>query len=107
MAITIESANLAHSSFIDTVSRYNKSQIIYWGPRRLTTFKIYKRQSFSPSNDDRFYVINAGTQYRPDLVSFRAYGDPRWWWKIMEVNNINDVFDFEIGRTIVIPGALG
>lgn len=102
----IERANLQKSNFIDAASRYNSSPIIYWGPKRLITFEIYKRKKPVDEPDQKVYVISPGTQYRPDLVAFRAYGDPRYWWKIMEFNKIYDILDFKTGRTIVIPGVL-
>ena len=96
--------NLDKSNFIDSASRYNTSDLIYWGDLNKTTFKIYKRQRYVPSSDDRFGVVSPRTQYRPDLISQISYGDSRYWWRIMEVNNIFDVMDLKAGTSIIIPG---
>ena len=104
--IKVEESDLQHQNFVDSASRYNKSKILYWGPKKLITFETYKRTPIQTSPDDKVYVITGGTEYRPDLVSYKAYGDPRYWWKIMEFNKINDVMDFKSGRTIVIPSML-
>ena len=40
---------------------------------------------------------------RPDLVSKEKYGIPDFWWKILEANKMNDVFDFKAGKTIILP----
>lgn len=102
----IEIANISHANFIDSKSRYNNSKVIYWGDRKIITFETYKRKTTGSSEGDRFYVITKGTEFRPDLVALRAYGDVKLWWKIMEANGISDIWDFKSGRNIIIPEAL-
>lgn len=106
MANKIEQANLQHSNFVDPASRYNKSDIIYYGDRRFITFETYKRTTYQPSGDDRYYQISAGTQYRPDLVSRRVYGTVSYWWRILEANGMKDIYDFKAGVNIIIPSIL-
>ena len=48
-------------------------------------------------------VISPGYEYRPDLISQMVYGSPDFWWKIMEVNSIKDIFDFKAGVNLRIP----
>lgn len=106
MANKIESTNLSHSSFVDSSSRYNKSDIIYWGEKKFITFETYKRKNRTDSSDDRFYVITKPTEYRPDKVSLRSYGTVSLWWKLLEANNMKDILEFKAGVNIVIPAAL-
>jgi hypothetical protein len=106
MANKVEVANLSHRNFVDSSSRYNNSKILYYGDRKLITFETYKRTPYVSTSTDRFYVITKGTEYRPDLVSFRVYGSPSFWWKIMEANNMKDIMEFKAGANIVIPGSL-
>ena len=106
MANQISPASISYKSVIDATSRYNQSAIIYYGDQRFITFETYKRKQYKPSAGDKFYVITKGTEYRPDLVSNRAYGTVGYWWKIMEVNNIFDIYDFKAGTTIVIPSVI-
>lgn len=106
MANQIEVANLSYKGLISDSSRYKKSQIIYYGDKRFITFETYKRVAYVSNQDDKFYVITKGTEYRPDLVSMRAYGTVSYWWRIMEVNNIFDIFDFKAGTNIVIPNVI-
>tara|TARA_R110000822_G_scaffold142046_2_gene280012 strand:+ start:564 stop:710 length:147 start_codon:yes stop_codon:yes gene_type:complete len=41
---------------------------------------------------------------RPDLLSQKAYGTPKYWWLICAVNNISDPFEQIIpGKTIKLP----
>ena len=103
MANRTETANLSSSNFVDSTSRYINSEVIRYGDKRLLTFETYKRNPLLLSPDDRFLVINKGVEFRPDLVSFRVYGVVSLWWRIMEANNIFDVFDFKAGRNIRLP----
>ena len=47
--------------------------------------------------------INSSTEYRPDIVSYVAYGLPELWWYVMEANGIKDIYDFKSGITLRIP----
>lgn len=95
-------------SLIDHTSRYQKSDLIFYSDFQILTFETYDRlynSSTSTKEIDNiiYYVITAGTQYRPWLVSNDAYGDPGYWWLIMEFNNLFDIEDFSAGKTIKIP----
>ena len=103
MANKIEPANLQHSSFVDPASRYNRSDIVYYGDRRFITFETYKRVNYEPSSQDLFYVISKGTEFRPDLVSWKVYGSVSNWWRILEANRMKDVWEFRSGVNIIIP----
>lgn len=55
---------------------------------------------------DVIVQINKTYQYRPDLLAFDLYGDPRLWWvfAMRNPNVINDpVFDMRIGKRIAVP----
>lgn len=98
--------NLKNENFVGSGSRYKDSKIIYWGDLKLITFETYKRKKYVPTDGDRFYTVTSGTEYRPDLVSHRIYGDVSFWWKIMEINDIKDIWDFKAGTNIVLPGSI-
>jgi len=106
MANLIEQSNLQHSNFVDGASRYNKSKIIYYGDRRFVTFETYKRVNYQISSQDKFYLVTKGTEYRPDLVSIKAYGTVSYWWKLLEANGMKDIWEFKAGANIVIPTIL-
>ncbi len=106
MANITEQSNLKHSNFVDGASRYNQSAIIYYGDRRFITFESYKRVNYVMSSQDKFYMISAGTEYRPDLVSKRAYGTESYWWKLLEANGMKDIWEFKNGVNIIIPSIL-
>ena len=41
---------------------------------------------------------------RPDILSYRVYGDSKYWWILCKVNNIDDVWnDMELGKRLIVP----
>jgi len=105
MANYIEQTTIPPLTFVTPASRYADSKVVYYTDLKRITFPIYKRQPFVATSQDKFMVITGGLEYRPDLVSNRAYGFPDFWWKIMEANNMFDVWDFKAGTNIRIPNA--
>ena len=106
MANYIEITNLDPERFVPISSRYVNSKVIYYTDNKLLAFTSYLKSTYDLSNKDKYYVITSGTEYRPDLVSQTAYGTVDFWWKIMEANNIMDIYDFKAGLNIRIPNAL-
>jgi len=89
--------------YVSSTSRYADSTILRYGDANRLTFDIYKRNVPIRAATDTIAVIPPGMEYRPDLVSNKTYGTPDFWWRIMEVNNIFDIFDFKSGVTIRLP----
>lgn len=106
MANYYEKTNILTKKFVNFSSRYSDSFIIYYTENKLLTFTTYKKKEFKTSTKDKFMSITPNYEYRPDLVSQLAYGTCDFWWKIMEVNGIKDIFDFKSGLTIRIPDAV-
>ena len=104
MANQIIETNLLPEQFVTSSSRYGESEIIYYGDRNLLAFKTYQKSNTTPGAADRFTVVTPGQEYRPDKLSFEAYGTPDFWWKIMEANNVMDIFDFKAGLNVRLPG---
>lgn len=104
MANYIEYAsNLVPDLYVVPTSRYLNSRVVYYGSQKKMTFNTYKRQEIPESEDDKYMLITAGYEYRPDLVSQKVYFTPDYWWRIMEANNIKDILDFKSGITVRIP----
>lgn len=52
----------------------------------------------------RIGTIPPGYESRPDLISYIFYGTSDYWWLLMEVNNVTNIFEgFNIGDSIIIP----
>lgn len=90
---------------VSSGSRYEKSRVIYYGEQRFITFETYIRQTYERVGNEKVMVVNKGVEYRPDLVSYDYYGYPDNWWKILEVNKMNDIMDFKSGVTIFLPNS--
>lgn len=60
-----------------------------------------------PAADDDFqYTIQPQYNYRPDLLAYDIYGNPKLWW-VFTQRNINilmdPIYDFRAGVTISLP----
>lgn len=103
MANYIEKSKIDPRRFVPVSSRYTNSTVLYYGEQKLLTYNLYKKTVQKTSSKDKYFVVTPGTEYRPDLVSQTAYGTTDFWWKIMEANDIKDIFDFKAGLNIRIP----
>ena len=58
--------------------------------------------NFNFTRQRKFYTINGNDLQRPELISYRIYGKMNYWWVILKVNGIEDIWhDFEIGDVLV------
>ncbi len=103
MTVPIENANVNVTRLISGFSRYRKQTPIYYGEQRILTFDTYLRFPYVKTGSERVMVVTKGVEYRPDLVANDVYGISEAWWKILEVNGIDDIFDFKSGITIFLP----
>jgi hypothetical protein len=103
MANYIEKTTLSTRRFVTITSRYYNSEVIYYTDKKFLTFNTYKKNKYPQSQQDRFMVIEKGYEYRPDLVSEQAYNLPDFWWKILEANDMKDIYEFKSGTNIRIP----
>lgn len=104
MANYIEYANnLVPGIYVVPTSRYQDSKVIFYGDQRKITFNTFKRTEIPLNENDKYMLITAAYEYRPDLVSQKAYATPDYWWKILLANNINDIIDFKSGITVRLP----
>lgn len=66
---------------------------------------MVNRPVYSQSSDV-LYTIQRVYEYRPDLLAFDLYADPRLWWVFAQrnPNTLKDpYFDFVTGKQIYIP----
>jgi hypothetical protein len=60
-----------------------------------------------PAEDDDFkYVIESQYRFRPDLLAYDLYGNPKLWWVFVQRNMSvlrDPIYDFEIGTVIYLP----
>lgn len=103
MANKIEYTTFSSGRFVSPSSRYSDSRVIQYSEQNILTFETYKRKIYKSQNEDKFAVISPGYEYRPDLMSNAIYGVSDFWWRLMQVNNIWDIYDFKVGLNIRIP----
>ena len=106
MANYIEETNINPKRFVNFTSRYSDAKVYYYTENKFLTFGTYKKNELPRTEQDKYTVVTASTEYRPDLVSLAAYGTVDLWWKIMEANNIKDIYKFKIGLNIRLPNNL-
>jgi len=87
-------------------SRYIESKVLYYGEKKFITFETYKRSKYIKTGKEKVMLITKGVEYRPDLVSYDHYGFSDVWWKILEANNMRDIYEFKAGVTIILPGKI-
>jgi hypothetical protein len=102
--IKTQIAPIQAKDLVSVSSRYINSSVLYYGDNNFVTFETYKRKKYIKTGTEKIMVITKGVEYRPDLVSFDYYGFSDIWWKILEANNMSDIFEFKSGVTIILPG---
>lgn len=73
----------------------NELYLDIWVPRPIPT-----------SDDDYEYVIQPQYNYRPDLLAYDLYGNPKLWWVFVQRNIdilFDPIYDFRTGVTIKLP----
>ena len=61
-------------------------------------------EHFKMKHEYSIYTVTKTDLKRPDIISFKAYRKVDYWWIIMRVNNIDDVWnDMNMGDELVIP----
>ncbi len=78
-----------------------------------TVNSTYGLEKSLTSNDIRFFkpkqamyrhILQSNDFARPDLLSTRYYGTQNYWWFILKVNNIDDIWnEMYVGMEIFIP----
>lgn len=65
---------------------------------------LRKPLNLSSDPGDTFVAVKQEDILRPDLISYKAYGQPDLWWAIFEYNNIQDpMFELRENQIIKIP----
>jgi hypothetical protein len=106
MTVPIESTTIVTATVVQGFSRYQNSEVIYWGDQNLLAFGTYIRTAYVPTGTEKVIMVTPGLAYRPDLLSADYYGTSDAWWKILEVNGIYDIYDFKPGITVMLPASL-
>lgn len=59
---------------------------------------------FEINRDVRYFTLTREFIRRPDLLSVYLYGSTKYWWLILRINNIDDIWnEMEVGTVLTIP----
>lgn len=87
-------------------ARYSSSSPWYTTPSTSTELGIWVPRPIPASSDDYDYAIQPQYTYRPDLLAYDLYGNPKLWWVFAQRNAdiiFDPVYDFRAGVIIKLP----
>lgn len=88
------------------VARYTASSPWQDTPKSNTELGIWQPRPIPASIDDYDYVIQPQYTYRPDLLAYDLYGNPKLWWVFAQRNAdiiFDPIYDFRAGVIIKLP----
>lgn len=105
------SADLVNKILIPNLStwksRYDLKEQLLLKDGNLVIRNMRRRDMVPLSNSlDTAHRVTAAENFRPDIVAYNAYGDPRLAWVILAANDLSDMFDFVTGLEIIIPSSI-
>lgn len=90
----------------DRTSKMRRYEIYFdkkEGKNKCSFYKILGKAIPFDSMDE-IYTVEAGYEYRTDLISTKFYGTSKYDWVIEDVNNIEDpIKDIVAGKKLIIP----
>lgn len=86
----------------DTRSRYAYDERILYSDG-YAQIETRDPVSISQDNSDKFYRLEANYENRLDLVSWKFYDTPLYWWVIAYASNIQDPLSVPAGTLLRIP----
>lgn len=62
---------------------------------------------FTIGYEPTYYMLSESDMLRPDLISSSNYGNVGYWWLILFINGVQDVFtEPTVGQLYTIPNML-
>lgn len=88
------------------MAKYRQSSPYYKTPQNNFYLELLSIRPVPAETDDFLYTIENQYRFRPDLLAFDLYGNPKLWWVFVQrnMNVIKDpIYDFEPGTKIYLP----
>jgi Base plate wedge protein 53 len=85
---------------------YTESSPWFTTPKSKTQLGIWEPRPIPALSDDYYYSIQPQYTYRPDLLAYDLYGNPRLWWVFAQRNAdiiFDPIYDFRAGVIIQLP----
>jgi hypothetical protein len=88
------------------MANYSASSPWYSTNQNNLYLEMWEPRPIPAADDDFQYTIQPQYNYRPDLLAYDIYGNPKLWW-VFTQRNINilmdPIYDFRSGVTIILP----
>lgn len=88
------------------MAKYSASSPWYNTVQNPLYLEIWEPRPVPSELDDFQYTIQPQYNFRPDLLAYDVYGNPKLWWVFMQrnIDIISDpIYDFRAGVTISLP----
>ena len=88
------------------MAKYSNTSPYFATEENNISLDFFVPRTITAEDDDISYTIDRIYAYRPDLLAFDLYGNPRLWWVFAQRNpdSIEDpVYDFAPGVVIQLP----
>lgn len=88
------------------MAKYSSSSPWYNTTQNDLYLDIWRPRPIPADSDDYTYQIQPQYNYRPDLLAFDLYGNPKLWWVFAQRNAdiiFDPIYDFKAGAVIKLP----
>lgn len=88
------------------MANYSSSSLWYSTDQNRLYLDVWRPRPIPADEDDYIYEIQPQYNYRPDLLAFDLYGNPKLWWVFMQRNVdiiFDPIYDFRAGVSIKLP----
>ena len=88
------------------MAKYSNTSPYFATEENNISLDFFVPRTITAEDDDISYTIDRIYAYRPDLLAYDLYGNPRLWWVFAQRNpdSIEDpVYDFAPGVVIQLP----
>jgi len=88
------------------MATYSSSSLWYNTKQNNLNLEIWQPRPIPVADDDFQYTIQPQYNYRPDLLAYDIYGNPKLWWVFTQRNIdilMDPIYDFRSGVTIALP----
>lgn len=84
-----------------TVNAFDRAAVMYDRVAGQRYHSLRIRETLPPADDDERVVWRAGS--RLERIARDAWGTPKLWWLLIDLNDIVDEWDIPIGTELRVP----
>lgn len=87
---------------IETEKKYDEVKFLQFNNDNLDPLNSYMLSNIKSLPEQGNYIIT-NFEKRPDMISYRIYGDTQYWWVIMHYNDVDNINLLTNGTVIYYP----